>query len=247
MGFIGVTEPPPGCSPWPSLLPAPWSPARRLPGETGSRLLSHPGVKWQKGGEPLLSTGSSVTNSFDLIMWRWETKPDIWLNWGNNKKKKKGKTKSAFCEGYAFERLNRLKSLGSWLSRAAANLFLGQGKSSRSSSAGHRSTTRGWDPMRQKALSHPCSCCKRKTPDNSGTPIKQPYRWLWAPQNSPTWMHQSLPVSTSPSCRRERQYLWSRCPFAAGARALRTSWARWTVGPTWLEEASWKSFYLSKT
>lgn len=59
----------------------------------------------------LLSTSSSITNSFDFIMWRWETKPDIWLNW---EKKKKGKKKSAFCEGYTFEWLIQ-QARKSWL------------------------------------------------------------------------------------------------------------------------------------
>lgn len=124
----------PSCTQGPSLptlppLPGSWTQARCLPGATWAQLFSHPSSKWQTGGKPLLSTSSSVTNSLDFITQRWETKPSIWLNW---KKRKKVKEKSAFCEVCSFERFNRLQSFGSWLSRAAASLVLGQGKFSRS-------------------------------------------------------------------------------------------------------------------
>lgn len=83
----------------------------------------------------LLSTSSSITNSFDFIMWRWETKPDIWLNWGKKKKKERKRVLSV-RDTHLNDWFNRLESLGSWLSRAAANLSFGPGKPSRCSSAG---------------------------------------------------------------------------------------------------------------
>lgn len=70
-------------------LPGSWTQARCLPGATWAQLFSHPSMKWQTGGKPLLSTSSSVTNSLDFITQRWETKPSIWLNWKKRKKLKK--------------------------------------------------------------------------------------------------------------------------------------------------------------
>lgn len=82
------------CTQGPSLpalppLPGSWTQARCLPGATWAQLFSHPSMKWQTGGKPLLSTSSSVTNSLDFITQRWETKPSIWLNWKKRKKLKK--------------------------------------------------------------------------------------------------------------------------------------------------------------
>lgn len=178
-------------------LHTPRRPERCLPGEMWSWLLSDPGMKWQIRKKKknlsflqvllllialiLLCAGEKQNQTFDQTGEKYRTR----------------KRKSVFCEGYTSEWCDRLESLGSWLSRAAANLLLGKG-------AEYSSTMRGWDHMSWKTLPSQLMLLfwEKETSANYRTPVEQAHWCTWAPHSSPTQICWSLTVIVSPSCWR---------------------------------------------
>lgn len=140
MAFINMTKLHPGCPPLPLRTLLFLVPRTQDPSEVRARRNVIPAPFTPKheaaDGRKKLSFLQVLLLLIVLILLCGGEKQNPTFDWTGKKKKKERKRVLSVRDTHLNDWFNRLESLGSWLSRAAANLSFGPGKPSRCSSAG---------------------------------------------------------------------------------------------------------------